>query len=88
MTGTFISSIDYVFQLHVMSGAHFGFKYQPGTFVYCLDESTSIFAPKFLLDSQVLVHTRSPPHVAKVHIYAVLFKDGSLVEYSESDNLF
>jgi hypothetical protein len=43
--GTFVSSIDYKFQLHTTSGAHFGYKYQAGTFIYRLDESTSIFAP-------------------------------------------
>jgi len=48
--GTFISSINYTFQNHTTSGAHFVFKYQPGTFIfiYCLDESTTIFVPNFL----------------------------------------
>jgi len=32
--GTFVSSIDYKFQLNTTSGAHFGFKYQSGTFPY------------------------------------------------------
>ena len=64
--GTFVSSIDYKFQNNVTSGAFFGLKYQPGTFIYRLDKSTTIFAPKFLLDSSVYVHTHSPPSVAKV----------------------
>jgi hypothetical protein len=33
MNGTFVSSIDYVFQDHVTSGSRFGFKNQPGTFI-------------------------------------------------------
>jgi hypothetical protein len=48
--GTFVSSIDCKFQLHTTSGAHFGYKYQPGAFIYRLDEFTSIFALKFALD--------------------------------------
>jgi hypothetical protein len=48
---TFVSSIDYKLQFHEMSGARFGFCYQPRTFIYRLDESTSIFEPKFSLDS-------------------------------------
>jgi hypothetical protein len=47
ITGTFVSLIIYKFQMNVTSGAYFGPKYQPGTFIYRLDESTSIFAPKF-----------------------------------------
>jgi hypothetical protein len=31
---TFVSSIDYTFQPHVTSGSRFGYKYQPGTFIY------------------------------------------------------
>jgi hypothetical protein len=62
VNGTFISSIDYKFQDHVSSGAHFGLRYQPGTFIYRLDEPSSIFTPKFPLDSNVYVHTHSPPH--------------------------
>jgi len=90
--GMFVSSIDYKFQNNVTSGAFFGLKYQPGTFIYRLDESTTIFAPKFLLDSPVYVHTHSPPSVAKVigiptynspNVYTVLFKDGSNVEYAD-----
>jgi len=65
-SGTFVSSIDYVFQPNVTSGTRFGYKYQPGTFIYRLDESTTIFTPKFLLDSKVLVHTHSPPHTATI----------------------
>jgi hypothetical protein len=64
--GTFVSSIDYVFQHNVTSGAKFGYSYQPGTFIYRLDETTAIFAPKFSLDSEVLVHTHSPPHRARI----------------------
>jgi len=44
---TFVSSIDYTFQHHVTSGTKFGFQYQTGTFIYRLDESNTIFAPKF-----------------------------------------
>jgi len=40
---TFVSSIDYVLQPNVTSGVRFGYKYQPGTFIYRLDESTTIF---------------------------------------------
>jgi hypothetical protein len=48
------------------------------------------------LDSEVLVHTHSPPHQAKViglpsydrpDIYTVLFKDGSIAKYSDSNNI-
>jgi hypothetical protein len=56
----FVSSINHKFQPHVTSGARFGYHYQPGTFIYRLDESTSIFAPKFALGSSVFVHTHSP----------------------------
>ncbi len=95
-TGTFVSSIDYKFQPHVTSGMKFGYQYQPGTFIYHLDESTTIFTPCFALDSEVLVHTHSPPHQAKViglpsydrpDIYTVLFKDGSIAKYSDSNNI-
>lgn len=80
--GTFVSSIDYHFQNNVTSGSYFGLKYQQGTFIYHLDESTSVFAPKFVLDTQVYVHTYSPPLTATVigiptyrspDIYTVLF---------------
>jgi hypothetical protein len=47
--GTFVSSIDYKFQNHVTSGAFFGLKYQPGTFMYRLDETNTIFTPHFHL---------------------------------------
>ncbi len=53
--GTIVSSIDYTFQPHVTSGARFGQKYQAGTFIYRLDETTAVFAPTFPLDSQVQV---------------------------------
>jgi len=94
--GTFVSSIDYRFQNHTTSGAKFGYQYQPGMFVCQLDKSTSIFKPKFPLDSEVLIHTHSPPHVAKIvgipsydrpHIYIVLYSDGSISEYSDQDNI-
>ena len=68
-------------------------KYQPGTFIYRLDESTSIFAPKFNIDSKVYVHSHSPPPIATVigiptyntpepDVYTVTFKDGSISEYT------
>lgn len=94
--GTFVSSIDYKFQTHVSSGARFGFRYQPGSFIYRLDESTTIFTPKFPLDSQVLIHTHSPPHIAKVigipsydrpEVYTVQFLDGSIAEYTDNENI-
>jgi hypothetical protein len=90
--GTFILSVDYKFQNNVTSGAFFGLKYQSGTFLYRLDESTTVFAPKFLLDSSVYVHTHSPSSVAKVigiptyntpNVYKVSFKDGSIAEYTD-----
>ena len=71
----------------------FGFKYQSGTFLYRLDETNSVFAPKFALDTQVYVHTHSSPSLATIigiptyqspDIYTVVFKDGSLAEYTES----
>jgi hypothetical protein len=88
--GTFVSSIDFKIQPNVTSVAHFGYKYQPGIFVYRLDESTSIFSPAFPLDTSVLVHTHSPPSPATIvgvptfdspDMYTVAFKDGSLCEY-------
>jgi hypothetical protein len=94
--GTFISSIDYVFLNNSTSGARFGYTYQPGLFIYKLDETTTIHQPKFTLDSEVYVHTHSPPHMAKIvgiptyarpHVYTVLFADGSLSEYSDQDNI-
>ena len=90
--GTFVSSIDYKFQNSFTSGAFFGLRYQSGTFIYRLDESTSIFTPKFLLDSSVYVHFHSPPSLAKViciptysspNIYTVTFKDGTIAEYTD-----
>jgi hypothetical protein len=80
--GTFVSSIDYHFQNHKTSGAHFGYKYQSGVFIYILDESNHVFTPKYPFDSEVLVYTHSPPHRAKVvgiptyhrpEIYTVVF---------------
>jgi len=66
VTGSFVSLIDYKFQPHTTSGARFGYKYQPGTFIYRLDETNSMYTPQFNLDSTVLVHTHSPPHKATV----------------------
>ena len=95
-TGAIVSSIDYKFLYHTTSGARFGYTYQPGTFIYRLDESTTIHQPKFPLDSTVLIHTHSPPHMAKViglpsydrpDIYTVLFADGSISEYSDQSNI-
>ena len=76
--GTFVSSI-------------IGMKYQPGIFIYRIDESNSIFGPQFSLDSKVYVHTHSPPSVAKViripnyntpDVYTVVFPNGSISEYT------
>jgi hypothetical protein len=89
--GTFVSSTDYRFQNNVTSGSYFGLKYQPGTFIYRLDESNSIFAPKYELDTSVFVHTHSPPLTATVigiptynspNIYMMVFKDGSISKYT------
>jgi hypothetical protein len=86
-----VSSIDYKLQSYVTSGAHFGMKNQPGIFIYRIDESNSIFAPQFSLDSTVHVHTHSPPSVAKVigipnyntpDVYTVVFPDGTISEYT------
>ncbi len=95
-TGTFVSSIDYTFQHHTTAGARFGNKYQAGTFIYRLDETTTIYSPKFKLNEQVLVHSHSPPHLATViglptyqkpDIYTVKFKYGSVAEYLTSEDL-
>ncbi len=92
VNGTFVSSIDYKFQNHVTSDAYFGLKYKPGSFIYCLNESTSIFAPKYNIDSSVYVNTHPPPSIATVigipsysapDVYTVAFKDGSISEYTE-----
>jgi hypothetical protein len=89
--GTFVSSIDYRLQSNVTSGSFFGLKYQPGVFIYCIDESNTMFAPTYQLDSSVYVNTHSPPSLAKVigiltykspEIYTVVFSDGSISEYS------
>ncbi len=94
--GTFVSSINYRFQNHSTSRTYFGFKYQPGTFIYRVDESNHIFTPKYSLHSEVLVHMHSPPHRAQIvgiptyqrpDIYTVLFPDGSVSEYSDQDNI-
>jgi hypothetical protein len=82
ITGAFVSSIDYKLQPNINSGAHFGFKYQPGLFIYHLDETNTIFAPKFPLNSHVHVHTHSPPLCTKIigiptydtpNVYTVVF---------------
>ena len=89
--GAFESSIDYKFQPNTTSEAHFGVKYQSGTFMYRLDEAMSVFAPKFTLESSVYVCPHSPPSVATTvgiptydnhHIYTVAFKDGLISEYT------
>jgi len=94
--GTLVSSIDYTLLHNTTSGARFGCTYQPGTFIYHLDESATIDQPKFALDSEVLIHTHSPPHVAKIigipsydrpNIYTVLFSDGSISEYSDQNDI-
>jgi hypothetical protein len=96
MNGTILSSIDYVFQDHVTSGSRFGYKYQPGTVIYQLDKTNTIFALTFLLDSNVLVHTHSPPHIATVigvpsyhqpNVYTIKLKDGSIAEYDVTKNI-
>jgi hypothetical protein len=90
--GTFVSSIDYKCQHNVNSGAYFGLKYQSGTFIYRLDKTTSVFAPKFLLNSSVFVHSHSPPSIAKVigiptyntpNVYTVSFCDGYIADYMD-----
>jgi hypothetical protein len=91
--GTFVSSIDYKLQLNVSSGSFFGLQYQPGVFIYRIDESNTIFAPTYQLDSSVYIHIHSPPSLAKVigipthkspDIYTVVFPDGSISKYSSS----
>lgn len=91
-----MSSIDYKIQHHVTSGAKFGYQYQPGLFIYRLDETNALFTPKFPLDTQVLIHTHSPPHLAKIvgipsydhpDVYTVFYPDGSLSEYSDQDGI-
>jgi len=94
--GKIVSSIDFTFQPNTTSGARFGYKYQSGTFIYRLDETTKIYTPTFPLDSTVLVHSHSPPHIATVigtpsysrpDIYTVKFHDNSVAEYSSLDNI-
>jgi hypothetical protein len=96
LNDSFVSSIDYKFQPHSTSSAHFGFRYQPGSFIYRLDETNTVFMPKFTLDSTVLVHSHSPPHRAKIiglptydrpDVFTVLFPDGWISEYADSNNL-
>jgi hypothetical protein len=94
--GTIVSSIDYTFQPHVTSGSRFGYKYQPGTFIYRLDETNVIYSPKFPLDSEVLIHTHSPPHHGMIigvptytnpDVYTVKYQDGTIAEYSSSPEM-
>jgi hypothetical protein len=96
VNGTILSSIDYKFQPNVTSRTWFGYKYQAGMCIYRLDETTNMHAPTFPLDSTVLVHTHSPPHVAtimgtpsytRLDIYTVQFKDNSIAEYSIQDDI-
>jgi hypothetical protein len=96
VNNTIVSSIDYTFLPNTTCGTKFGYSYQPVVFIYRLDETTTIYQPEFPLDSTVLVHTHSPPHVAKViglpsydrpNIYTVLFADGSISEYSDRSNI-
>jgi hypothetical protein len=95
-SSTFVSSIDYKFQYNVTSGARFNYRYQPGTFIYRLDETNHILTPKFALNSEVLVHTHSPPHRATIvglpsydqpDVYTVLFPDGLISEYTDDNNI-
>jgi hypothetical protein len=55
-----------------------------------------MYAPKFHLDSTVLVHIHTPPHKATVigiptyshpNIYTVKFQDGTIAEYSSNSNI-
>jgi hypothetical protein len=80
-----------LFCLFSVAAVHRG-KYQPEVFIYRLDESTSIFTPKFMLESSVLMHTHSPPSMVtvigiptydKLDVYTVSFCDGSISEYTE-----
>ena len=82
-----------MFQYNVSSGAYFGMKYQPGTFIYRLDKSTTVFTPKFPIDSTVHVHTHSPPSTDTIiglpsydapNVYTVSFCDGSVSEYTDN----
>jgi len=50
INSTFVLSIDYPFQHHVTIGSRFGYKYQPGTYIYHLDEINSIFSPKITFE--------------------------------------
>ncbi len=61
INSTFVSSIDYKFQHYTASGMGFGYSYQPGTFMYCLDETTSVFAPNlFLIPMCLFIHIIHP----------------------------
>jgi hypothetical protein len=93
-TKTIVSSADYKLDTTITSGPKFNMEYRPGNWIYTLDESTSLKTPIFKLDSTVLVHTHSPPHVAQVidlpsalrpNIYTVKHKDGSIVDYKSED---
>jgi hypothetical protein len=54
VNSTFISSIDYKFQPHTTSGAHFGYKYQSGTFFIDWMRQIQFFPQSFLLNYQFL----------------------------------
>ncbi len=85
--GIFVSSIDY--KLNVTSGVHW-LKNQPSFFLYYLDESTSIFAPKLPWTHQC-IHKCIRLHlllwffgITSIHIPAidtVAFKGVSISEY-------
>jgi len=49
--GKLVSSIDYTLLSYSTSGALFGYQYQPGLFIYRLDEPTYIFKQKLYLDA-------------------------------------
>jgi hypothetical protein len=58
-----------------------------GIFLYHLDKTTSIVAPKFKLESRVLVHVYSPPHVATVIGIPIKFQDVTIAECSANSEL-
>jgi hypothetical protein len=60
--GTTISSIDYKFQPNITICTRFGYKYQAGTFIYRLDETTTIYEPTFPIDSKVYSFTTAFGH--------------------------
>ena len=61
-----------------------------------MDETNHLLTPKFPLESEVLIHTHSPPHTAKViglpsydrpSVYTVAFSDGSIAEYCDENDI-